>query len=944
MRLRTHRRVAGSEFAHRRREPVLPDEVVMAGPLLETKLHVPAGRRGLLPRPRLSERLSRGAESALTLVSAPAGFGKTTLLTEWLSTAPAEGRSVAWLSVDQRDNDPALFWTYVVTALQAAEPVVGAGALGLLQSAQPSTEAVLSSLLNDLSGLAHDLVLVLDDYHLIEARDVQDGMAFLLEHLPAQAHLVIATRADPSLPLASLRARADLVEVRVADLRFTHDEAAAYLQRGMGLDLTSAQVATLEGRTEGWIAALQLAALSLQGRADAATFIEGFAGDDRYIVDYLAEEVLQRQPEQVRAFLLQTSILSRLSGALCDAVTGLGGGKATLEALDRANLFLVRLDDRRRWYRYHHLFADVLRARLLEEEPELVPALHRRASEWCAQNGEPAEAVQHALDAEDFERAAALVELAIPALRQARQEATLQRWLEALPEELFSRRPVLAIGYVGSLMSRGELDGVQQRLDSVERWLDTAQSPGASGDMIVVDQAGYRALPSTIAMYRAGQALVLGDVAATMAHARRALDLAVEEDDLACGAPAALLGLAYWTGGHLDTARHWYADAMASLTKAGYHSDVLGGALVLADIAIAQGRLRAAMSTYEEGLQRAGRVDPPLRGAADMHVGMSQVLCERNDLDGALAHLLESRELGEHAGLPQNRYRWRVAMARIRAAEGDPDAALGLLDEAERLYVGDFSPEVRPVAALRARLWVVQDRWGEALAWARERGLAVDDELSYLREFEHLTLARALVARYAAERDERTIGQASDLLERLLVAADDGSRTGTVIDVLVVQALAAWASGDLSAALGPLRRALTLAEPEGYVRIFLDEAAPMAALLRAFPTGGPAGGHVRRLLTGVGATAGTSAVQRGLIDPLSARELDVLRLLGTDLDGPDIARELVISLNTVRTHTKNIYAKLAVNNRRAAVRRAEELDLTSSSRGRGRRSPVVSER
>ena len=428
-------------------------------------------------------------------------------------------------------------------------------------------------------------------------------------------------------------------------------------------------------------------------------------------------------------------------------------------------------------------------------------------------------------------------------------------------------------------------------------------------------------------MYRAGRALILGDVAATMTHARRALALAVEDDHLARGAPAALLGLAYWSGGHLDTARRWYADAMTSLAQAGYHSDVLGGAMVLADIAWAQGRLRAAMRTYQEGLERAERADPPLRGAADMHVGMSEVLCERNDLDAALAHLRLGRELGEHAGLPQNRYRWRVAMARIRAAEGDPDAALGLLDEAERLYVGDFSPEVRPVAALRARVWISQGGWAQALGWARDRGLSADDELGYLREFEHITLAKALVARYAAEGDDRTIATATRLLERLHSAADDGSRTGTLLDVLVVQAMAFQARGDLPAALAPLDRALAIAEPEGYVRIFVDEGEPMAALLRQFPTSGPAGNRARSLLARFDAPPAAAPGPHGLVDPLSARELDVLRLLGTDLDGPDIARELVISLNTVRTHTKNIYAKLGVNNRRAAVRRGGDLDL-----------------
>src|SRR5580693_7970662 len=342
----------------------------MAGPLLETKLHVPRWRRSLVARPRLSERLSRGAESALTLVSAPAGFGKTTLLAEWLAVAAADGRSVAWLSLDQRDNDSALFWTYLVAALNTGAPGGGAGALSLLQPPRPPNEAGLVTLLNDLDAISDDVVLVLDDYHVIEEREVQDGMAFLLEHLPPQIHLVIGSRADPSLPLPRLRGHGELVEIRAADLRFTPDEAAAYLNEVMGLTLTADDVAALEARTEGWIAALQLAALSMQGRDDVAGFIAGFAGDDRYVVDYLVEEVLQRQPDRVQAFLLQTSILGRLSGPLCDAVTGQGGGKAMLEALDRGNLFLVPLDDRRRWYRYHHLFADVLQARLLDEQPD----------------------------------------------------------------------------------------------------------------------------------------------------------------------------------------------------------------------------------------------------------------------------------------------------------------------------------------------------------------------------------------------------------------------------------------------------------------------------------------------------------------------------------------------------------------------------------------------
>ena len=904
----------------------------MPGPLLETKLHVPRLRRGLVPRPRLSERLSRGAESALTLVSAPAGFGKTTLLTEWLAAAPAEGRSVAWLSLDQRDNDPAVFWTYLVAALQTAADGVGASALSLLQSPPSPMEEVLATLLNDLNAVSNDVVLVLDDYHVIEARDVQDGMAFLLEHLPPQIRLVIAGRADPDLPLARLRGRGELVEIRAADLRFTPDEAATYLNGAMGLSLTAQDVAALEGRTEGWIAALQLAALSMQGRDDVAGFIAGFAGDDRYIVDYLLEEVLQRQPDDVRSFLLQTSILSRLNGALCDAVTGQDGGKAMLEALDRGNLFLIALDDRRQWYRYQHLFADVLRARLLDERPDDVPDLHRRASQWYEHSGDRSEAIHHALAGEDVDRAADLVELAIPEMSQGRREATLRRWIEALPDEVIRVRPVLSVGYAAMLVMHGEFEGVEARLRDAERWLgstaDAPESEAPSTAMVVVDEEAFRRLPCAVAVYRAAQAWILGDVARTITHARLALDLVGADDHLGRGAAAGMLGLAHWTSGDLTVAHRSWADSQASLEKAGHYSDMRGCAIALADIRIVQGRLREAMSTYERGLKVATAQGPAvLRGAADMHVGMSGALCERNDLDAATQHLRTSWELGALAGLPQNRHRWRVATARIREAEGDLDGALGLLDEAERVYNGDLFPDVRPIAALRARVWIAQGKVDEALGWARERGLSVDDGLSYLQEFEHITLARVLLARFATERDGRSLDEATRLLERLLAAADEGERTGSVIEILVLQALALQARGDIPAALAALQRALTLAEPEGYVRVFVDEGPSMAPLLRAVAKDGTTRGYVHRLRAALTGSEKRTPTDQGLIEPLSERELDVLRLLGTDLDGPDIARELHVSLNTVRTHTKNIYAKLGVNSRRAAVRRAEELGL-----------------
>jgi LuxR family maltose regulon positive regulatory protein len=911
-----------------------PADSLARAPLLETKLYVPRSRRGLVPRPRLSERLDRGTASKLTLVSAPAGFGKTTLLTEWLAGGPAATageRLVAWLSLDRADNDPASFWTYLIAALRTVAPGVGDSALAFLQAPQPPPiETVLTALLNDLGATASEIVLVLDDYHGIDAGDVQEGMAFLLDHLPPWLHVVIASRADPALPLARWRARGELAEIRAAELRFTPDEAAVYLNEMMGLQLTARDVAALEARTEGWIAALQLAALSMQGRDDVAGFIAGFAGDDRYVVDYLAEEVLQRQPDRVQAFLLQTCILGRLSGPLCDAVTGQDGGKATLEALDRGNLFLVPLDDRRQWYRYHHLFADVLQARLLDERPGQVPDLHRRASVWYEQNGEQSVAIGHSLAAGDFGRAADLVERAVTVMSQTRQEATVRGWLELIPDEVIRVRPVLIVAMAWVLLSDGEFEGVEGRLRDAERWLDAAKGTGAGSpaEMVVVNEEEYRCLPGTIETYRAALALARGEPLDAVRHAQRALDLAPAEKHRWRASASGLMAIAFWGSGDLEGAYSAWAQCVAGLRRAGHIADIFGCTIAMADIQLVQGRLGAAMRTYEQALQRADEQSgPALRGTADMYVGMSEVHRERDDLAAATRQLLRSQELGEAVGLPQNRYRWRVAMARIRQAQGDLGGALELLDEAERLYIGDMFPNVRPVPAVRARVWIAQDRLGEVLGWAREQGLSVDDDLSYLREYEHITLARMLMARSAGERAGRSAHEATRLLERLLLAAEEGGRTGHVIEILVLQALAHQRQGDIPAALACLERALTLAEPEGYVRVFADEGTAMPALLAAAAKQGTTRNYARRLLAAMSETGPDSPVTQALIDPLSERELDVLRLLGTELDGPAIARELMVSLNTVRTHTKNIYAKLAVTNRRAAVRRAAELGL-----------------
>jgi LuxR family maltose regulon positive regulatory protein len=903
----------------------------MASQLLATKFYLPRPRSGIVPRPGLTDRLLRGTQSKLTLISAPAGFGKSTLLAEWLATKTG-GSVTAWLSLDSGDIDPVAFWTQVIAALQIARPGIGASAMSMLESPDHSIEAVLAPLLNELDALPDETVLVLDDYHTVDSPDVQAGMTFVLDHLPAHVRVVIASRTDPALPLARMRARGELIEIRAGDLRFTPDEADAYFNGVLGLGLTPIDVAALEGRTEGWVAALQLAGLSMQGRDDVTGFIASFAGDDRYIVDYLVEEVLHREPDEVRSFLLQTSILARMSGPLCDAVTGQAGGQATLEALHRRNLFLIPLDDRRRWYRYHHLFADVLLARLMDERPEAVAALHQRAAEWHEQHGERLEAIRHAIAGRDFARAADLVELAIPATRRARQESVLRHWLDALPDDQVRVRPVLSDAFAGSRLVRGEVDGVEAALRNAEQWLIASREGSASG-MVVADDEAFRDLPVSIATHRAGLARLQGDTPGMKAHAERALELIHEDDLVGRGAATALLAIASWSNGDLEGAALWYLDAIDALAKADHQSDVIGCSLALADVRRTQGRLSEAMAIYQRGLALAIRPgEAAVRGAADMHVGISEILRERDDLVAASRHLALGRELGEDNGLPQNPYRSCVSAALIRRAEGDPDGALELLDEAARRYDGDFSPDVRPVAAIRARLLIAQGRLAEARAWARGLGLTASDDLEYVHEFEHITLARLLLAEGTHDRSNGQIAESEGLLERLLDAAEAGGRAGSAIDIQVVQALVRQARGNHSGALASLDRAVAIAEPEGYVRIFLDEGPPMATLLKLASRQATVSSHVRRLLADAVTSDAQAPTDQPLIEPLSERELDVLRLLASDLGGPDIARELVVSLNTVRTHTRNIYAKLGVNSRRTAVGRAVELGLLARSK------------
>ncbi|MEJ2600512.1 MAG: LuxR C-terminal-related transcriptional regulator [Anaerolineales bacterium] len=863
------------------------------------------------------------------------GFGKTTLVSDWVTNCK---RPVAWLSLDEGDSESRRFLGYLVAALQTVSTEFGAGILGMLQSSQPPpTESILTALLNEITTVSDNFVLVLDDYHVIDAKPVEHAITFLLENLPPQMHLIITTREDPGLPLARLRAQGQLTEIRVTDLRFTLSEAAKFLNRVIGLELSEKDIAALEARTEGWITGLQLAALALKGislqeRADASQFVQSFTGSNRFVLDYLVEEVLKHQPEDIRRFLLQTCILERLSASLCEAVTGQANSRNTLESLERGNLFVVPLDDHRQWYRYHHLFAEVLQTHLLEQQPDLVPELHWRASDWYEQNNFTVEAIHHALAAEDWERAAGLIELAHPAMDLNYQSAAWLAWAKALPEELVRARPVLCLDIAWALLDGGELEACEVYLQVAERWLDATkdkQKDDIRG--LIVDEVQFRSLPASIATARAYRSLALGDVSGTVKFAQRALTLTHDNDSLQHLQAVSLLGVAQYTSGDLEGAESSLTDFQTHLIKKGDIITLIGISYLLADIRVALGRLHEAEYSYQQALQLVpSHSESPLAGVADLYRGLSELSCERGDLEAAARYLQTAQRLGEQAAMTDWQHRLYVAQARLKEAQGDRDGALILLDEAERVYTRSPLPDVRPIPALKARIWIRQGRLRAALAWRRSQGISADDDLSYLHEYEHITLANLLVAQYSHDRVDETIREARTLLARLLEAAEAGNRLGSVIEILVAQALAYQVQGDLSQASEILARALTLAEPQGYIRVFVDEGEPMMALLREAAKRGIVPQYVRELQASFeneNYVGSLPPKTQSLIEPLSERELEVLRMLRSELNGPEIARHLTISLNTLRTHTKNIYNKLGVNNRRSAVRRAEDLDL-----------------
>ena len=915
--------------------------------LLATKLFTPPPAPTLVARPRLFTQLTAGARCSLTLVTAPAGWGKTTLLSAWHADPGGSPAPVAWVSLDAGDNDPARFWTYVITALNTLYTGVGKITLALLRSARPPPmESVLTTLLNDLAGQPLEGVLVLDDYHVIESRPIHAALVFLLEHLPPWLHLVIATRLDPPFPLARLRARGALTEIRASDLGFTSEEAAEYLTEVMGLPLSIEQVAALEAHTEGWIAGLHLAALSAQGRSmqHLAHFVEAFTGSNRFVLEYLTEEVLGCLTEELQTFLLYTSLLDRLCAPLCDALLSSEHGKAEadqtqcahhlLEYLERANLFLIPLDDEQYWYRYHHLFADVLRSRLKRTQPTLVPELHRRASAWYEQHGLYNEAMQHALAAPDIERAARLIEQVGLSTGIREQVHTVLGWLNTLPDAFVRTRPTLCIYKAVTLMLTNQLEAAEARLQDAERCLQADIPPEQ-----------VRTMLGQIATVRGNLARLTGHLARSVALSHEGLDLLPETEPIFRASVRVDAAHAYLVSGDVTPAsERLVAEVVASVGASGDLSATLRGITLLARLQVLQGRLRQAAATYREAAHVAPGQESlqALVGSPAYYFGIGDLLREWNDLDAAERHLVQGMEevwgtLTVDAKVVTQGY---ISLARLKQARGDDTGALATLHELGHLArQRAFIPHlVARGAAVQARIELAQGDLEGATRWADASGLSVEDNLSYPQEVEFLTLARIRIAQGRAAPNGPFLKDALRLLERLLHDAEGKARMSSSIEILALRALASSAQGNSIVALTALERAVALAEPEGYLRLFLDEGEPMLVLLsKLLATGHRARSYLHRVLAagdlepGRGASPAParmySTPSQSLIDPLSERELEVLHLIVTGASNYEIAERLVVAVSTVKRHVSNIFSKLAVTNRTQAAAHAREVGL-----------------
>jgi len=888
---------------------------MQAYPILQTKLYIPPIRPELVSRPSLIERLNAGlpAGRKLTLVSAPAGFGKTTLVSEWITGCE---RLTAWLSLDEGDNDPTRFLTFLIAALQTIAANLGEGVLGVLHASQPqppSIESILTTLLNEITTIPDPFILVLDDYHVIDARPVDNALTFLLEHLPPQMHLVIATREDPHLPLARLRARGQLTELRVADLRFTPVEAAGFLNEVMGLNLSAEEIAALETRTEGWIAGLQLAAISMQGHRDATSFIRSFTGSHHFVLDYLVEEVLQRQSEDIQTFLLRTSILERLCGSICDAVLAESStsGQETLEYLEHANLFLIPLDDERRWYRFHHLFADLLRQRLQKSVSSTrndgvsVNELHIRASRWYEENGYEAEAFHHAAAAGKVDRAARLVEGKGVPLYVRGALVPILNWLESLPKTELDKRPALWLMYARALTTAGQASGVEEKLQAAETALQGAELDVKARDMI-----------GSIASNRATLAYTKYQPDTVIVQAQRALEY-LSPDNVPTRAMTTLtLGVGYMQKGNRTAAIQAFTDARSISQTIGHTLATAMATMALGNMQQMENRLYLAAETQRQALRLFG--DQPLPIAYESHLSLARMFYEWNDLDSAQHHGERSVQLARQYDEIIDRYViCEVFLARLKLALGDAAGAAAILAEtSQSVRRHNFVHRIPEVAA------------AQVVTFLRQGNLAA---AAHLAQTHKLPISQARV--HLALGDTSA---ALAVLEPLRRQAEAKGWEDERLKVMVLQAVAHHAHGEKDKAVQLLGDALALAEPGGFIRIFVDEGLPMAQLLSEVAAHGIMPDYVGKLLAAFEAEKQKSQVRsylppappaQPLIEPLSQRELEILQLMAQGLSNREISERLFLALSTVKGHNRNVFDKLQVQRRTEAVARARELGL-----------------
>ena len=909
--------------------------------LLLTKFYVPSPQAGLLLRPRLLQKLDEGCNRPVTLISASAGFGKSTLLSQWVAAA---SYPVTWLSLDENDNAPIRFTTYLIAALQKIDSAVGHEALDILHSSpSPPFELILTQVVNETARIPHHFILVLDDFHFIEDEQVNQIIAFLFANMPPQMHLFISTRLDPPLPLARMRAGRELVEVRSNDLRLTLDETEALMKEVLGFRLSREDIRLLDEYVEGWAAGLQLVVLSMQGRENLSGFLEDLRGQNRFILEYLMEEVLGRQTSDTRNFLLTTSILERLNASLCNTLLEREDSQEMLIRLQQSNTFLMPLDHERTWYRYHHLFADLLQNQLRLLAPEQVANLHARASGWYDREGWFTEAISHALNGKDLDRAAGLYEKYGLKVMSSSREENLAGWLDLLPLEMIHHRPWLCILKAWLHYSVGTRAKAEEFLKIAEQWTGSnSRESELPPDPISLPAEECQRLKVAIASIRAHILIVERDFQSVLDQVDLAFDILSAEDPRRSTAMVAL-GLAYWALGDREKSEQTFAKAAEIFRMHGDLDGLVSSLCYRGVMQVKQGQLRPALPVFREALVAATRQDgTKILFASIPYLRIGDLMREWNDLAGAQEHIDLGLVTAKKLNHPDVLIEAYICRARLALAGKNPQDAHAALHQADMVMAAN---QVDPwyigwLDECWLRYWLSEGDLAQAIALVERRGLTPDGTLEYHHDLHHLNLARVLIARGVQDPSGQDLKQARQLLNRLQEAAEKADWIHETIKIMVLKSLVRRASGEKERALDTLSQALRAAYPGGYVRLFIDEGAPMAAmlddLLAQRPGASPLDGHLRayagRLLEALhaesaGTFAGSQSIYTTLVEPLSERELEVLRYLKSHLTNSEIAFELGISANTVRFHIKNIYSKLNVHRRGDAVHQGKKFGI-----------------